>query len=312
MRNPARPVGWSLGWLLLSALLLVCCRKYDYPAEAPAAPQPSGSYGYSAEPETLAATADEASSEEGVEKGEYEQLSESSSRVRPKSTVALPLPPPPPRSPASSPIDEVPDRAAKALPAAPEPTKGPTLATVPRAEKAAPLLIYSATVTMAVFGLDAALDAVEELARARNGYLVKRSDTSITIRVPASVFQETLSGVGKVGDELHRDVAARDVTEEFADLEVRLRNAEVVRQRLEGLLAKAANVEDALAVERELARLTETIAQLKGKLKLMSELVAFSTITVNFQARVIEHIAPESRLPFPWLSELGLSNLLAL
>lgn len=165
---------------------------------------------------------------------------------------------------------------------------------------------------MAVFGLDAALGGVEELARAHQGYLVRRSDTSITIRVPAALFRETLTGVGRLGDELHRDVNARDVTEEYTDLEIRLRNAEVVRTRLESLLAKTSNVEEALSVERELARVTGTVEELKGKLKLLSELVAFSTITVNFQARSVEHLNSERPLPFDWLKELGLSNLLAL
>jgi hypothetical protein len=190
----------------------------------------------------------------------------------------------------------------------PEPGS-PAVAT---SEVRAPLLVYSATVTMAVFGLDAALDAVEEVARAREGYLVRRTDASIVIRVPAAVFQDALSGLGKLGDELHRDVSAEDVTEAYHDLQMRLRNAEVVRQRLEGLLAKAANVEDALAVERELSRVTEDIERFKGRLKLLGELVQFSTITVNFQARGVEHVNPRTHLPFPWLQELGLSNLLSL
>jgi hypothetical protein len=176
----------------------------------------------------------------------------------------------------------------------------------------APLLVYTATVTMAVFGLDDALAAVEAVAGAHRGYLVRRSDTSITIRVPASAFQETLAGVGKLGDELHRDVSARDVTEQYTDLEIRLRNAEVVRERLESLLAKTSSVSEAISVEHELARVTDTIEELKGKLKLLSELVAFSTITVNFQPRGVEHVNPEHTLPFEWLKQLGLSNLLSL
>src|SRR5262249_33276670 len=109
-----------------------------------------------------------------------------------------------------------------------------------------------------------------------------------------------------------RDVNVRDVTEQFADLETRLKNAEAVRQRLEGLLAKAAKVEDALAVERELDRVTLIIEELKGKLRLLSELIAFSTITVNFQARPQDAVAPDVLLPFDWLGGLGLPSLMNL
>jgi hypothetical protein len=190
-----------------------------------------------------------------------------------------------------------------------EPASAPGPASVPGKE---PLLIYTATMTLAVFETKKAIDAVEELARSRGGYLVSRSDQSVTVRVPTKLFQGTLEGVSKVGDELHREVNVRDVTEQYADLEIRLKNAEAVRQRLEALLAKAGKVEDALAVERELERITQAIEQMKGRLRLLSELVAFSTITANFQPRPRDQVGNEVRLPFPWLGELGLVPLLNL
>jgi hypothetical protein len=139
---------------------------------------------------------------------------------------------------------------------------------------------------------------------------VRRDDHSITVRVPAAEFQKTLSSIIKLGDVLHRNVQARDVTEEYHDLSVRLRNAEVVLARLEQLLERADSVKDALAVEAELARVASEVERLKGRLKLLRELIAFSTITVSFEGRPVEHIQSRVNLPFPWLDELGLSNLL--
>jgi hypothetical protein len=166
--------------------------------------------------------------------------------------------------------------------------------------------------TLAVFETKDAIDAVEELARSRGGYLVSRADQTVTIRVPAKAFQAALGGVSKLGDELHREVNVRDVTEQFADMEIRLRNAEAVRERLQALLAKAARIEDALAVERELERITQTIEQMKGRLRLFGELIAFSTITVNFHARPQDQVGSEVRLPFEWLRALGLPPLMNL
>jgi hypothetical protein len=51
---------------------------------------------------------------------------------------------------------------------------------------------------------------------------------------------------------------------------------------------------------------------MKGRLKLMRELILFSTITLRFEARAVESLDPKVRLPFPWLDQLGLSNLLRL
>ena len=179
-------------------------------------------------------------------------------------------------------------------------------------DRPSPLLIYRATLTMAVFETRKVMDAIEALAKATGGYLVVRDDLSITIRVPASKFDAALGDIAKKGDELHRQVEVSDVTDQYNDLGIELRNAEVVRERLVALLEKAHKVEEALAVEAELARLTDKIERIKGRLKLLKELVAFSTVTVRFEARPVERVDSKVQLPFPWLKQLGLGELLSL
>lgn len=174
------------------------------------------------------------------------------------------------------------------------------------------MLIYTANITLAVFEALEGLDAVEKLAAEHGGYLVRRTDRQIVVRVPAEKFQTALAAVSKIGDELRRDVSVQDVTAQFRDLDTRLKNLVAVRDRLQGLLAKAKNVTEALQVERELTRVTGEIERIKGRLKLYRELIAFSTIAVTFQAAPVEKIAGSVDLPFPWLRQLGLSNLLNL
>jgi hypothetical protein len=176
----------------------------------------------------------------------------------------------------------------------------------------APLLIYDAVLTLAVFEAAQAIDTIEKLAVDSGGYLVQRGDRHITIRVPSKAFRPALDKVETLGDELHREVNVRDVTEEFSDLEVRLQNARAVRARLEELLRQATTVEDALAVQKELERVTEEIERMLGRLKLLRELVAFSTITVRFEARPTDVVDSHVTLPFPWLHELGLPRLLSM
>jgi hypothetical protein len=165
---------------------------------------------------------------------------------------------------------------------------------------------------MAVFETRKGIDAVEQLAKDAGGYLVSREDTRITVRVPSGKFDGTLDKITKLGDLLHRNVSVQDVTSEYFDLSIRLRNLEVMRERFEKLLEKATKVEEALAVERELARVAGEIERLKGRLKLLRELVTFSTITVEFQPRPTDHVDNKVRLPFPWLDRLGLGDLLRL
>ena len=82
-------------------------------------------------------------------------------------------------------------------------------------------------------------------------------------------------------------------------------------QRLKILLDKA-NVKEALEIEKEMRRVTEELELLEGKLKLLKDKIAYSTITVAFEPRGSTIQATRIKLPFPWLQQLGLPTLLQL
>ncbi|MGH7296644.1 MAG: DUF4349 domain-containing protein [Polyangiaceae bacterium] len=205
---------------------------------------------------------------------------------------------------------------------APAPTTSPAAATPgpaaappaasPYAHDAAhdaSMLAYSADLTLAVFQVDRSLGSVESLARDLGGYLAQRGDTSVTVRVPRPRFDEALGRIEKLGDVLHRNVAAEDVTDEYVDLELRLKNARAMRDQLAGLLHGAA-VKDAVEIEKELAKVTEVIEQIEGRLKVMRDKVGYSSITVSFQATAPSTVRSTSILPFAWLDTMGLESLL--
>jgi hypothetical protein len=183
----------------------------------------------------------------------------------------------------------------------------------PKAAKtAAPLLIYRATFHMGVYEATPSIDAVHKLAKELGGYLVRRDSRSIVVRVPTAKYRGALDIIAKLGDVLHREEDVEDVTEQFYDMKTRLRNAHAMRDRLEQLLHKAKDVKEALAVEKELGRITAQIEAMEGKLKRLRELINFSTITVQFKPRPSENVDSNVKLPFPWLDRMGLSNLLNL
>ena len=185
------------------------------------------------------------------------------------------------------------------------PTTNPT--PPPRRES---LLIYNAPLVLAVFQVDASLGKIEELARSMGGYLAARHDASITVRIPRARFQELLAGVVKLGDVLHRNVEAIDVSDQVVDLEARLKNARAVRDRLAQLLQGATATKDALEIEKELARVMGEIEAMEGKLKLYADKIAYSTVTVSFEPLHTSEVHAMARLPFRWLDELGLAALL--
>ena len=178
------------------------------------------------------------------------------------------------------------------------------------APHSAAMLIYTANLSLAVYQVEPGLDAVDRVAREEGGYLSAREDNAITIRVPRDRFDDALARIEKLGDVTHRDIKAQDVTDEYVDLQARLKNAYAIRDKLTDLLSRA-SVKEALDIEKELGRVTEDIERMEGKLKLLRDQIAFSTITVTFAPLAVEQVHESSLLaPFPWLRQLGLQSLL--
>ncbi len=217
-------------------------------------------------------------------------------------------PPPGPVAPPPAPTS------APTTPDQPQPNgAGPGTSTSVGANRRAPILIYKADFTMSVYEVEKAIDAVQSLAESNGGYLSRRDDRSITIRIPAGSFQGVVVEIGKLGDVTGRNVVSEDVTAEFRDLEVQLQNQLALRDRFQKLLEKAQKVDEALQIEKELGRVTEEIERIKGRLKLLSDLASYSTITVRFAPRVDQEIQHGPFvLPLPWLNNLGLPRLLTL
>jgi hypothetical protein len=235
---------------------------------------------------------------------------------------APPAPPPaPPAGPMAMRVDqsvgtlggfagkEMPRRGAPAVALGKQQSQPPKQPQSDPVAMKASVIIYSANLTMAVFEVNNSLAIIEGVAKELGGFLQRRENTSITVRVPAERFDEAVRRIEKVGDMLNRNISAEDVTEEFADLEVRLKGAKAVQDRLIALLAKAHKVEESVIIERELTRVTSEIERIEGRMKFLKDRAVFSTITVVFQPKSSETVQSTFRLPTPWLNELGLGRL---
>ncbi len=231
---------------------------------------------------------------------------EDASSSAPASSVELSTPasPPPP-----APGQQLPQATPPGAAAKPEKAEkaDPTAQPAPTRD----LVIYTARFTMAVYQVEQGLAAVEKIARDNGGYLGQKKDREITVRIPRGRFETTLAAIDKVGDVLHREVQAQDVTDEHVDLEIRIKNARAMQKRLTELLSRA-SVKDALEIEKELHRVTEELELLEGRMKVLNDKIALSTITVAFEPRGAAIQTARIRLPFPWLSALNLPSLLSL
>ena len=103
----------------------------------------------------------------------------------------------------------------------------------------------------------------------------------VTIRVPQDVFLDALDRVRRIGEVRSEDLRAQDVTEQFIDLNARLRSALRTEGSLLGLLDRATDVEDVIAIERELSRVRADIERLQGQLNFLERRVALATLSVS-------------------------------
>lgn len=105
----------------------------------------------------------------------------------------------------------------------------------------------------------------------------------LTIRIPTTSFQTTIDSISKnVSYFDNKRISAKDVTEEFIDLEARLEAKQTLEKRYLELLNKAKSVKEMLEIERELSNIREEIEAKQGRLKYLQNRVSLSTIDIEF------------------------------
>ena len=166
------------------------------------------------------------------------------------------------------------------------------------------LLVYDGVVALLVENIDTSMRQVRKLVEDAGGYMQSMHDSTIVFKIPAAKFEETLTSMSALGEVTYKNIVGEDITDRMRDLGIRLKNAEQIRDRLAALLEKAEDVEDALKIETELGRVTETIELLKGQVRVLENRIAFSTLTVKLNSPLPQQTVKQS-IPFPWVLALG-------
>ncbi|HEY3498765.1 MAG TPA: DUF4349 domain-containing protein [Polyangiaceae bacterium] len=134
------------------------------------------------------------------------------------------------------------------------------------------------------------------IGEAQGGYVVSSEDrtserggrgagsfAALVLRVPAARFSATLSELRRLGQGAGTEqVSSEDVTEEFIDLEARIKNQRALEERFLEILKSATKVDEALHVEREIAAVRTEIDRMEGRRRFLERETAFSTITLSF------------------------------
>ncbi|MFA6132055.1 MAG: DUF4349 domain-containing protein [Patescibacteria group bacterium] len=164
-----------------------------------------------------------------------------------------------------------------------EPTAGSTAAEVDQK------IIKTGYLEMVVDSANEAATKISALATGMGGYTQDSSISedesgikygTVTVRLPTDVFENAMTEIKKIAVSVATESSnAQDVTEEYTDLEAQLKNAQAQETEYLEILKKAESVEDILSVQSYLGNIRSQIESLQGRIKYLSNLTSYSTIT---------------------------------
>ena len=161
-------------------------------------------------------------------------------------------------------------------------------------------VISSASLSLEVEDVQGATAQVRVIAEGSGGLVEQLSSSGrpgrqrahVTIRVLQDQFNPALERIEALGIIESRELGSEDVSEQFIDLEARLKSALREEQSLLKLLERAGVVSEILAIERELARVRSEIERFQGRLNFLERRVDLATISVTL-------FSPEIRVGEP-------------
>lgn len=163
-------------------------------------------------------------------------------------------------------------------------------------------VIKNGNLTIKVESTEEAADKVAQIAKAQGGEVFSTNFServkgqkrgSVSIKVPVAKFEETVEALKKIATQVVDEfTTGQDVTEQYADLQAQLKNKRAEEESFVKILDRAGEIDDVLAVTKQIARVRGEIERLEGRIKFMDSQTDMSTIVVNISEDI--EIAPVS------------------
>jgi len=169
-------------------------------------------------------------------------------------------------------------------------------------------IIRTSRLELRVENVSAAVAEVEDVAEAAGGWVSqsnvfidepsstndgedetpRRTETAtVTIRVPAEAYRSVVGQLRGMAEEVRSESSeASEVTEEYTDLQARLRNERATEAQLLELLQKAETIPDILTVQDRINQVRLEIERVQGRINVLDSLTSMATITVELAAFV--------------------------
>lgn len=169
-----------------------------------------------------------------------------------------------------------------------------------------PMIVRTASLTLVTKEFDKARPAVEEIVRQHHGYAAELTvnapggagrTLTATLRVPADQLDAALEELKKLGRVEQESQGGEEVTQQYIDLNARLKNARTTEERLIDVLReRTGKVKDVLAVEQEIARVRGEIEQMEAESKNLEHQVRYAALELRLseEYKAALEVAPPS------------------
>lgn len=171
----------------------------------------------------------------------------------------------------------------------------PSKTSIPMVAESRRLVIHTATLALQVKNIKVTYDAVKNLLPVYKAYVSTENlvdghsakEQSMEIRVIEENFQSLLTRLETIGEKVvSHELEARDVTEEYIDIEARMKTKKELENRYYEILKRAKTVKDMLEIETQLSNIREEIESMESRKKYFDNRVSYSTINLVFSEEV--------------------------
>ena len=147
-------------------------------------------------------------------------------------------------------------------------------------------MAFTANITVNVADVKKAIADTRKQTAAAGGYVKTLNNNMLVLAIPIAQGDHFLNLLAKMGEVSNLRIEGDDVTEQSADLKIRMENLEKSRKRLLAMMDRTGNVRDLTQVERELNRVTTELERLQAADKNLTNRIAYVTITVVYRRLV--------------------------
>lgn len=158
-------------------------------------------------------------------------------------------------------------------------------------------IIKSASLHFETDDLERTYSQIQKTLTANKGSIIKDYEgknyekiyRDLVIKVPSQNFDSFINDISKGVSYFDlKEISAEDVTEEFVDLNSRLKTKRKLEERYIEILKKANKVSEILEIEEQISTIREEIEAKEGRLKYLESRVSESVITVEFYKTIAE------------------------